>query len=296
MSAPFAGLGVALATPFTQSGDVDLDALRKLVVRTVSGGVQFLVPLGTTGEAATLEADERDLVVKTVLEHARGVPVCAGCGSNSTAAAARLVRRARELGAQGALVVTPYYNKPMPEGQLAHFRACADAAPGFPLVAYNVPGRTAVNMTADTIVKILEISEVVAVKESSGNLVQIAEVARRLPTGKTLLAGDDNIALPSIAVGATGLVSVLGNVRPRATRRLLDAALAGERVKAAALHARLLPLMEALFVESNPIPAKCALALEGIGDGSLRLPLTTARPATSALLERLLAETPDDLG
>lgn len=295
MKAPFTGLGVAIATPFTNSGAVDLAALRALVARAVSGGVQFLVPLGTTGEAATLEADERDLVVKTVIEEARGVPVCAGCGSNSTSVAARLVRRARELGADGALVVTPYYNKPMPEGQLAHFRACADAAPGFPLVAYNVPGRTAVNMSADTIVKILEIPEVVAVKESSGNLVQIAEVARRLPAGKVLLAGDDNLALPSVAVGATGLVSVLGNVRPRLTRRLLDAALAGDRSTASALNGRLLPLMEALFVESNPIPVKCALALECIGDGSLRLPLTPARATTRALLERLLRELRDDV-
>jgi 4-hydroxy-tetrahydrodipicolinate synthase len=294
LSALFSGLGVALATPFSAEGALDLPALRTLVARVVAGGAKFLVPLGTTGEAATLDEEERELVIRAVLASANGLPVLAGCGSNSTAVAARWVTRARELGAQGALVVTPYYNKPTPEGQFLHFKACADAAPRFPIVAYNVPGRTAVNMSADTILRVLELPEVVAVKESSGNLVQIAEVARRLPQGKTLLAGDDNLALPSIAVGATGLVSVLGNVRPSAIAELLRAALAGERERAQALHARLLPLMEALFVESNPIPVKCALALEGLGTASMRLPLTPARESTRTLLQRLLRDCTDD--
>ncbi|HYC79344.1 MAG TPA: 4-hydroxy-tetrahydrodipicolinate synthase, partial [Planctomycetota bacterium] len=209
-------------------------------------------------------------------------------GSNATRVAARLVRRAQELGAQGALVVTPYYNKPGVDGLVAHYAAIADAAPGFPQVVYNVPGRTGLNLTPAALTRLWANPALVAVKESSGNLAQIGEIARTLPAGKMLLAGDDQLALPSIAVGARGLVSVVGNVRPRDAKDLVDAALTGDVERARRLHARLLPLMDGLFLESNPIPAKAALALQGICGPHLRLPLTAATPATTARLKELL--------
>ncbi|MSR74245.1 MAG: 4-hydroxy-tetrahydrodipicolinate synthase [Planctomycetes bacterium] len=288
MKPAFSGLGVALATPFSASGALDLPALRALVRHVVGGGVDFVVPLGTTGEAATIDERERDAVITAVLEEAGSARVCVGAGSNSTKTAAALVRRAQQLGAHGALVVTPYYNKPMPAGLVAHYSACADAAPGLPLVAYNVPGRTALNMTSDTMDLLWRIESVVALKESSGDLGQIGELARWLPPGKTLLAGDDNLAVASIAVGAEGLVSVLGNVLPREMKALVDAARAGRRDQAAALNAALLPLMDALFAESNPIPVKAALAELGLCGSHLRLPLTDAQPATCELLRRAL--------
>jgi 4-hydroxy-tetrahydrodipicolinate synthase len=286
----FSGLLVALATPFTPSMDVDLPAFRRLVERVVAGGADGLVVLGSTGEAATLLEAERDALVDACLESSAGRPVVVGTGSNATRQAAAWTRRAQELGAQGALVVTPYYNKPTPGGLAAHYEAVAQAAPGLPLIAYNVPGRTGLNLAPATLARLWENPQLVAVKESSGNLAQIAEVARTLPPGKTLLSGDDNLALPSIAVGAAGLVSVIGNVAPGPTRRLVDLALAGSREEAARLLHALLPLMDALFLESNPIPLKAALAIQGVCSDTLRLPLTAASGATKARLRELLTE------
>jgi 4-hydroxy-tetrahydrodipicolinate synthase len=214
------GLAVALITPFQADGSLDLPAFRRLVQHVIGGGADVLVALGTTGEASTILDEERDQVVAACLEEAKGKPVLVGTGSASTAQAALWTRRARALGANGALVVTPYYNKPTQAGIAAHYGAIAQGAPGFPLVAYNVPGRTGVNLAPAGLSRVWEVAEVVAVKESSGNLAQIAEVARTLPAGKQLLAGDDNLALASIAVGAVGLVSVLGNVVPREAKAL----------------------------------------------------------------------------
>lgn len=283
------GLSVALATPLQPDDGLDLDALRRLVRHVVAGGADVLVALGTTGEASTLTDDERDLVVAACLEESGGRPVLVGTGSSSTAQAALWTRRARALGAAGALVVTPPYNKPTQAGIAAHYRAIAQGAAGFPLVAYNVPGRTAVNLTPAGLAKVWETDEVVAVKESSGNLGQIAEVARTLPAGKQLLSGDDNLAVPSVAVGAVGLVSVLGNLLPRETKALVDAARAGDAGRARALHLALLPLMDALFVEPNPIPLKAGLELLGLGGAHVRLPLTPAEPATIQRLSAALA-------
>jgi 4-hydroxy-tetrahydrodipicolinate synthase len=283
------GLHVALATPFEQGGALDLPGLRGLVRHVVQGGADVLVALGTTGEASTIVGAERDLVVRAVLEEAAGRPVLVGCGSNATAQAAAWTREAKDLGAQGALVVTPYYNKPTTAGLVAHYREVAKAAPGFPIVAYNVPGRTGVNLTPAALAKVWETLEVVAIKESSGNLGQLAEVARTLPAGRLLLAGDDNLALASIAVGASGLVSVLGNVLPAETKALVDAARAGDLARARRIQGRLLPLIDALFAEPNPIPLKAALALAGLPGGALRLPLTPAEPATVERLRGALA-------
>jgi 4-hydroxy-tetrahydrodipicolinate synthase len=275
-----AGLAVALATPFTAAGEVDLPAFRKLVRHVVGGGVNILVPLGTTGEASTLLEEERDAVIEACLEESDGHPVVVGTGHNATRQAAAMTRRAQALGAAGALVVTPYYNKPNPDGLVAHYAAVAEAAPGLPLIAYNVPGRTGLNVTPAMLARLWENPQVVAVKESSGSLAQIAEVARLLPRGKTLLSGDDNLALAAVAVGATGLVSVLGNVLPRETAAMVRAALQGNGAEALRLHQQLLPLMDALFVESNPIPLKAALKLLGLGEDVVRLPLVAASAAT----------------
>ena len=280
MTLDLSGLSVALATPFTPAGDVDLPAFRKLVRHVVAGGVDVLVPLGSTGEAATLLDSERDALVEACLAEAGGRPVVVGTGHNATRQAAVWTRRAQALGAAGALVVTPYYNKPTPSGLVAHFAAVAEAAPGLPLVVYNVPGRTGLNVLPGTLARLWENPQVVAVKESSGNLAQIAEIVRTLPAGRAVLSGDDNLALASIAVGAAGLVSVLGNLLPGEMAALVGAARAGNLDEARRLHQQLLPLMDALFLESNPIPLKAGLKLLGLGEDLVRLPLVPADATT----------------
>ena len=288
-SADFSWLAVALATPFTSSGDVDMKAFRALVKHVAKGGADVLVVLGSTGEAATITESERDPLIAACLEEARGKKVVAGTGHNSTRQTVAWTKRAQELGAHGALIVTPFYNKPTPQGLVAHFRAAADGAPGLPFIVYNVPGRTGLNLTPAALQLLWPNPQVVAVKESSGNVAQISEIARTLPKGKTLLCGDDNLALASIAVGAEGLVSVLGNMVPRETKQLVDAARAGRRDKAMALNNRLLPLIDALFVESNPIPLKTGLSMMGLAGDFVRLPLVPAAEATRKRLKEALA-------
>lgn len=280
MKADFSGLGVALATPFQDSGEVDLKAFRRLVKHVARGGADVLVVLGSTGEAATLEEPERDALITACLEEASGKKVVVGTGSNATRQACAWTRRAQELGAQGALVVTPYYNKPMPSGLQAHYQAVAEAAPGLPLILYNVPGRTGTNVTPAVLAKLWENEAVVAVKESSGNLAQIGEIARTLPKGKQLLSGDDGLALASIAVGGVGLISVLGNLLPFETKSLVEAARQGRMAEARRLNDQLLPLIDALFIESNPIPLKAGLKLLGLGEANVRLPLTAPEATT----------------
>ncbi len=288
MTLDLSGLSVALATPFTPAGEVDLPAFRRLVRHVVAGGVDVLVPLGSTGEAATLLEAERDAVIDACREERAGRPGVVGTGSNATRQAAVWTRRAQGLGAAGALVVTPYYNKPTPSGLVAHFAAVAEAAPGLPLVAYNVPGRTGLNLTPAALLRLWENPQVVAVKESSGNLAQIGEIARTLPHGKQLLSGDDNLALASLAVGAAGLVSVLANLLPGETAALVGAARGGALEEARRMHQRLLPLMDALFLESNPIPLKAGLKLLGISEDLVRLPLVPADAATRSRLAEAL--------
>jgi 4-hydroxy-tetrahydrodipicolinate synthase len=288
MTLDLTGLAVALATPLTPTGDVDLPAFRKLVRHVVAGGVDVVIPLGTTGEASTLSEAERDALIVACLEESKDRPVVVGTGHNATRQTAAWTKRAQQLGAAGALVVTPYYNKPTPGGLVAHYAAVAEAAPGLPLVLYNVPGRTGLNVTPTTLGRLWENPQIVAVKESSGNLAQIAEIVRTLPKGKTVLSGDDNLALAAIAFGATGLVSVLANLLPRETTTMIAAALRGNHTEALRLHQQLLPLMDALFLESNPIPLKAGLKLLGLCEDMVRLPLVTAEPATKKRLAEAL--------
>ena len=299
------GLGVAVATPFDSEGKVDYAAFGRVLDFLAAepgplasaaaasaaeyrererGGCEFLVVLGSTGEAATVEPEERRAIIAYAVERARGKPVIIGTGSNSTAACVKLTEEAVALGADGVLVVTPYYNKPTPDGLVAHYTAVAKAAGGRPVIVYNVPGRTGLNLAPSTLARLWKIPGIAAVKESSGNLAQIGEIARTLPEGKVLLSGDDALALPAIAVGASGLISVVGNVAPRRTAAMLQAALSGRREEAAAIHKSLLPLMDALFLESNPIPIKAALDLAGLAGPYLRLPLVPASAATRAAL------------
>ena len=283
---PLRGFGTALATPFHADGRLDLEALARLTHHVVDGGADFVVALGSTGEAGMLTDAERDQVLATVRENCGRVPLLVGTGAQATAMSVRWSIRAQQLGAHGVLVVVPPYVKPSQAGLQAHFEAVAAAVPELAVVLYNVPGRAATNLLPATVAALWRLPNVVALKESSGDLGQIARLCAELPPGKVLLAGDDGLALPSIAVGAQGLVSVAGNVAPRAVKALVTAALQGNLPVARRLHARLLPLFEALFVESNPIPVKAALDLLGLAGPHLRLPLL---PAVAATRERLRA-------
>lgn len=303
--AQFTGLGVALATPFTTGTEgaaklpggssrkrpaVDLAAFGSLVEHVVAGGADFLVVLGSTGEAATVDESERADLVRAAREHAPGLQIVVGTGHNNTECAVTLARAAVASGADGLLVVTPYYNKPQPAGIVTHFRAVAEELPGVPMIVYNVPGRTGSNLTPETLQELWAIPEVVAVKESSGDLRQIAQICRAAPDGKSVLAGDDDLALPAISVGATGLVSVCGNVAPAHTGALVRAAVAGDLARARELSAALAPLVSALFAETNPVPLKAALACRGLATGMVRSPLAPAAPDTWARVQAALSD------
>jgi 4-hydroxy-tetrahydrodipicolinate synthase len=289
MTQDFSGLSVALATPFTDQGDVDMAAFRRLTAHVVDGGVDVLVVLGSTGEGATVLDSERDGLIEACLEEAKGLPVVVGTGHNATRQTALLTKRAQQLGAHGALVVTPYYNKPTPNGLVAHYAAVAEAAPGMPIILYNVPGRTGLNLTPSTLSRLWENPQVVALKESTSNLRQMEEIYRALPLGKQLLCGDDDMTLPAIAAGACGLVSVMGNLIPRETKAFVDAALGADYAQARAWQSRLLPVIEALFTESNPIPLKAGLQQMGLAGDMVRLPLVPAEAGTRAKLASALA-------
>ena len=277
----FDGLTVAMVTPF-RDGALDLEATGRLVEFMLERGVEGLVVSGSTGEAATTTHEERRTLWAFVKQQVRGrVPVIAGTGTNSTVESIALTRLAEELGLDGAMLVTPYYNKPTPRGQVAHWSAVA-ASTRLPLIIYNVPGRTATNTLPETLEKLNGIANIVAVKEASGSLDQASAVRAR--TRLTLLSGDDSLTLPMIAVGATGVVSVAGQVAPAEMRALCDAARAGRIPQAEALHRRLLPLFKALFVESNPGPVKFLLAAMGLIENELRLPLVPVEPATAQTL------------
>jgi len=289
--ARLSGVFTALITPFTDAGALDEPALRRLVKRQIDGGVAGLVPCGTTGEAVTLDADEHERVVAVTAETARAagraVRVIAGCGSNDTKKAQRLAERCRKAGADALLVVTPYYNKPTPRGLIEHFKAVADAG-RLPVVVYNVPGRTGLNMLPDTVLALAEDPRIVGVKEASGSLDQACEILRARPSGFSVLSGEDSLAVPMIACGADGLIAVVSNEAPRATAELVRAGLAGDRERASALQAKLFPLMRANFRESNPIPAKWAMQRLGLCGGALRLPLVPLSAAHHAAVEEAL--------
>jgi len=266
-----------MVTPF-KGGALDLEATARLVSFMVEGGVEALVVSGSTGEAATCSVEERRTLWRFVHERVKGrIPVVAGTGTNNTAESIALTRIAEELGLDGAMIVTPYYNKPTPKGQIEHFRAIA-ASTKLPIILYNVPGRTATNTMPETLEKVHEVANIVAVKEASGSLDQASAVKAR--TQLTLLCGDDSLTLPMMAVGAAGVVSVAGNVAPAEMRQLTDHARAGRFAEAEKVHRRLLPLFKALFIESNPGPAKYLLSAMKLIENQLRLPLVPIEPAT----------------
>ncbi|HET8771759.1 MAG TPA: 4-hydroxy-tetrahydrodipicolinate synthase [Gemmatimonadaceae bacterium] len=273
MTASLRGAITAIVTPFTVDGKIDDDALGRFVEWQVAEGINGLVPIGSTGEAATMSLEERERVVRITVERAGGrVPVIAGAGSNDTAAAIDASRVLAKAGATHLLHVSPMYNKPPQRGLLAHFRAIADASP-VPIVLYNVPGRTASNMLPETTLALAEHRNIVAVKEASGNLAQIEQILRNRRSGFTVLSGDDGMTLAVMAAGGEGVVSVISNIVPRLCADLTRLAASGDFAGARALHQRLAPLVEAAFVESNPIPAKAMLALMGRMQNVLRLPL-----------------------
>lgn len=279
----FDGLMVAMVTPF-RDGALDLEATARLVDFMIEGGVEGLVVSGSTGEAATTSVDERRTLWRFVRERVGGrIPVIAGTGTNSTSDSIALTRMAEELSLDGAMIVTPFYNKPTPRGQDEHMRAIA-ASTKLPIVFYNVPGRTGTNTLPETIEKWSDLSNVVAVKEASGSLDQASAIKAR--TRLTLLSGDDSLTLPMIAVGATGVISVVGNAAPAEMRALCDHARAGRMDEAARMHQQLLPLFKALFIESNPGPVKFLLAAMKLIENELRLPLVPVEPSSEkAILE-----------
>ena len=271
----FDGLTVAMVTPF-RGGALDLEATGRLVDHMIGGGVEGLVVSGSTGEAATCSIEERRTLWAFVRDRVHGrVPVVAGTGSNNTADSIALTLMAEELRLDGAMLVTPYYNKPTPRGQIEHFSAVAKST-RLPIILYNVPGRTGTNTLPDTLEKVQHVSNIAAVKEASGSLDQASAINAR--TRLTLLSGDDSLTLPMIAVGATGVISVVGNAAPAEMRRLCDLARAGKIGEAEALHRKLLPLFKALFIESNPGPVKFLLAAMGLMANELRLPLVPVEP------------------
>ncbi len=286
------GCATALVTPFGADGGVDIERMQALVGRQVVGGVSLLVPCGTTGESVTMSTTEREAVIAATVEVGKGrARVIAGTGSNDTAHAVEQSRRAAELGADAVLVVSPYYNKPTQEGLYQHFRAVAEAVPETPVVLYNVPGRTSSNIEAGTTLRLArDCANVVAVKEASGNLAQIMEILRGRPEGFLVLSGDDAMTFAMIALGADGLISVASNEAPEPMSRMVNAALAGRWDEARALHYRLLPLMDVNFVESSPGPVKAALALMGLLEENLRLPLVPVTDGTRERVRAVLAE------
>ena len=286
------GCATALVTPFTVDGSVDEKRLRALIEHQIAGGVRVLVPCGTTGESVTMSDDENRLVIRTTVELARGrAKVIAGTGSNSTATSIQRSENARALGVDGVLTVAPYYNKPTQDGLYAHFRAIAEAVNGLPVVIYNVPGRTSSNISAETTLRLArDVENIAGVKEASGNLSQIMEILRSRPEGFRVISGDDALTLAMIALGADGLISVASNEAPALMSQLNDLALAGKWEEARALHYRLLPLMEANFIESSPGPVKAALALMGLIEENLRLPLVPVGEKTRARMREILDE------
>ncbi len=284
------GASVALVTPFNTDGSLDEPALRGLVDWQIEEGIDAIVAVGTTGEAVTLATVEQIRVIEVVLDQAGGrCPVIAGTGSNSTARSVEMTGEAERLGCAGVLVVGPYYNKPTQEGLYRHFRVVAEST-RLPVVVYNVPGRTASNIAAETVLRLAALENVAAVRAASGDLGQIMRILRERPEGFLVLSGDDALTLPLLALGGDGVISVVANQVPGLFRRMVWAALEGRWEEAREIHFRLLPLMEANFVESNPIPVKAALAMMGRIREEYRLPLVPMSETNRSRLRELLKE------
>jgi len=284
----FQGCGTAMVTPFRPDLSLDEESLRRLVRRQIEAGIHFLVPCGTTGENPTLTREEHLRVVEITLEEAKGkTPVLAGCGGNDTGEVIELARDLEGLGADGLLVVTPYYNKPTPEGLYQHYRAVAKVT-RLPIVVYNVPGRTGCNVDPATLARLAEIETVVGVKEASGNISQMAAICQIVPENFAVLSGDDAITLPLIALGGVGIISVVSNEVPFAMSRLTSLCLEGDFPAAREMQRRLHPLMEINFIESNPGPVKAALGLMGLIEPVFRLPMVPPKPDNVKKIEKVL--------
>ncbi len=284
------GIFTALVTPF-RNGKLDEKAIKKLIEFQLAGGVDGIVPCGTTGEAPTLSYEEHEKVIELTVKYVNGkVPVIAGTGSNSTNEAIELTRSAKKLGADMCLLTTPYYNKPTQEGLVRHFQAVAQSVP-IPLVLYNIPGRTGINMTPETVAQLAKTRNIVGIKEAAGSLTQVSEIYR-LTKGKfTILSGDDNLFLPMMSVGAVGVISVFSNIMPRELKVLYRAFMVERNVaKAMKVHTKLMPIFQAMFIETNPIPVKEALYQMGMIAREYRLPLCPMSDKNAAFLKGLLGE------
>ena len=285
MRIPFTGVGTALVTPFRKDGSIDEAAVRRLARRQIDGGVHFLSPVGTTGEAPTLSHTEKLRVIELVVDEAAGrVPVLAGAGGYDTRETIALVRDIEKIGADGILSVTPYYNKPTQEGLYQHYAAIAEST-SLPIILYNVPGRTGVNIDVATVVRLFAVSNIVGVKDASGSVVQMCEIFAAVPGDFILLSGDDPLTVAAMAVGARGVISVASNVAPAEMAQIAEMAEKDDFAGARRLHTWLLPLCQVNFVESNPIPVKAALAAMGLLEDHYRLPLV---PPSAAAREKVM--------
>ena len=284
------GIYTALVTPF-KDGKLDEKAFRNLIEFQLKGGINGVVPCGTTGEAPTLSYEEHEKVIELAVKYVNGkVPVIAGTGSNSTQEAIELTEGAKKLGADFCLLTTPYYNKPTQEGLYQHFKAIAEAV-NIPLILYNIPGRTGINMTPETIFRLSRIKNIVGIKEAAGSLTQVSDIYRLTKGTFTILSGDDNLFLPMMSVGAVGVISVLSNIMPKEMQSLYRAFLIEKNIKKAMnIHTRLMPLFQGIFVETNPIPIKEAMAYMGMVKKEFRLPLCPLSDANSRFIKGLLGE------
>lgn len=283
------GAIVAIVTPF-RNGKVDEEALRRLIEEQIMAGTDGIAPCGTTGESTTLSHEEHDRVIEITVDAVKKrVPVIAGTGSNSTAEALRLTKHAWEAGADAALIVCPYYNRPTQEGLYLHYRAIAEEVP-IPIIIYNIQGRTGVNMSTETLVRLAEIPNIVGVKEASGSIKQMSDVIQLCGADFDVLSGDDIFTLPLLALGGKGVISVISNVVPGDMAGMVDAFAAGDLEKARQLHYRMSPLIDALFIETNPIPVKAALAMMGKIAYELRLPLCRMAEKNEAALKKVMQD------
>ena len=290
MRTPFTGVGTALVTPFRADGSVDETAVRRLARRQVESGIHFVSPCGTTGEAPTLSFKEKTRVVELVVDEVAGrVPVLAGAGGYDTREAIELTQAMERIGADGLLSVTPYYNKPTQEGLYQHYAAIAERT-RLPIVLYNVPGRTGVNLEPATVIRLSALRNIVAVKEASGNIVQMTEIVAGSRDDFLLLSGDDALAVAVMAIGGRGLISVASNAVPSEMAQVLELVEKGDVAGARRLHMWLLPLIQVNFVESNPIPLKAAMAAMGLLEGSYRLPLVPPGPAARDKIMKVLQD------
>ncbi|HXU48941.1 MAG TPA: 4-hydroxy-tetrahydrodipicolinate synthase [Candidatus Binatia bacterium] len=287
----FTGCGTALVTPFRRDLSLDEEALRRLLRRQIDAGIDFLVPCGTTGESPTLSHEEQVRVVKITVEEARGkVPVVAGAGGNNTVHVIEMAREFASCGANGILSVAPYYNKPTQEGLYQHYKALAEAV-SLPIILYNIPGRTGVNIEPATLVRLAQVGNIVGVKEASGNISQMATILAAVPKDFAVLSGDDGITLPLMALGGRGMISVASNEIPAEMTRIAKLANANDFAAARELHNRWFPLMEVNFIETNPIPVKSALALMGLCEPVFRLPLVPPKSENLAKIRNVLEST-----